>query len=58
MWFCPQCNHKLHEEFFPLKNIETDLPRIIDHFHSSLEYRTCSQCGTVHPLPQPVASVP
>lgn len=56
MWFCPQCNHKLHEEFFPLKNIETDLPRIFDRFHSSLEHRTCSQCGTVHPLPTPPAS--
>ncbi|MCD9087300.1 3-hydroxyanthranilate 3,4-dioxygenase [Stenotrophomonas sp. SY1] len=56
MWFCPNCNHKIYEEFFPLKNIETDLPKVFDRFHSSLENRTCTQCGTVHPLPQPVAS--
>lgn len=54
MWFCQQCNHKLYEEFFPLKNIETDLPKVFDRFHSSLEHRTCTRCGTIHPLPEPV----
>jgi len=53
MWFCPNCNHKIYEEFFPLKNIETDLPKVFDRFHSSLQHRTCTQCGTIHPLPQP-----
>lgn len=54
MWFCEQCNNKLYEEFFALKNIETDLPKVFDRFHASLEHRTCQQCGTVHPLPKPV----
>ncbi|MGV8958832.1 MAG: 3-hydroxyanthranilate 3,4-dioxygenase [Stenotrophomonas sp.] len=53
MWFCAQCNHKLYEEFFVLENIETDLPKVFDRFHSSLEHRTCDHCGTLHPLPQP-----
>ncbi|MGE8280666.1 MAG: 3-hydroxyanthranilate 3,4-dioxygenase [Stenotrophomonas sp.] len=54
MWFCQQCNHKLYEEFFHLKNIETDLPKVFDRFHASLAHRTCSACGAVHPLPKPV----
>ena len=54
MWYCQQCNHKIYEEFFHLKNIETDLPKVFDRFHASIEHRTCSQCGAVHPLPKPV----
>jgi len=54
MWFCQQCNHKLYEEFFHLKNIETDLPKVFDRFHASLQHRTCTRCGAVHPLPKPV----
>ncbi|WP_293717349.1 3-hydroxyanthranilate 3,4-dioxygenase [Stenotrophomonas sp. UBA7606] len=54
MWYCQQCNHKIYEEFFHLKNIETDLPKVFDRFHASTEHRTCSQCGAVHPLPKPV----
>ncbi len=53
MWFCPQCNHTLYEEFFALESIETDLPKVFDRFHSSLQHRTCGSCGAVHPLPQP-----
>ena len=47
MWFCDNCNHKLHEFKFPLKNIETDfLPRFRE-FYASEDYRTCSSCGHV-----------
>jgi 3-hydroxyanthranilate 3,4-dioxygenase len=47
MWFCDNCNHKLHEYKFPLKDIEKDfLPRFRE-FYGSLELRTCDQCGTV-----------
>jgi 3-hydroxyanthranilate 3,4-dioxygenase len=45
MWFCDQCNHKLHETYFHLTNIEKDfLPRFKDYYNSA-EKRTCSQCG-------------
>ncbi|MCL7713965.1 3-hydroxyanthranilate 3,4-dioxygenase [Stenotrophomonas mori] len=50
-WHCEQCNHKLHEEFFHLGNIETDLPRLFERFHASLAHRTCGRCGALHPLP-------
>lgn len=47
MWFCDNCNNKLHETYFELNNIEKDfLPRF-KAFYGSEEMRTCSACGTV-----------
>ena len=47
MWFCDECNNKLHETYFPLTNIEKDfLPRFKE-FYGSEELRTCSNCGHV-----------
>lgn len=47
LWFCDSCNHKLHETYFELKNIETDfLPRFKEYYGSE-EMRTCEKCGTV-----------
>lgn len=51
MWFCERCNAKLYEEFFTLKNIETDFPPVFDHFYSSREHRTCKQCDHLNPAP-------
>ena len=49
MWFCDNCNNKLHESLFPLKNIENDfLPRFRE-FYGSEDLRTCKNCGTVMP---------
>jgi len=47
MWFCEGCNHKLYEEFFELKNVETDFPPVFDRFFGSDEHRTCRKCGAV-----------
>ncbi len=47
MWFCDNCNNKLHETYFPLEDIEKDfLPRFKE-FYGSEELRTCSNCGHV-----------
>jgi 3-hydroxyanthranilate 3,4-dioxygenase len=47
LWFCDNCNHKLHETYFPLKNIEQDfLPRFKE-FYESEALRTCEKCGAV-----------
>ena len=47
LWFCDNCNEKLHESYFPLTNIEKDfLPRFKEYY-SSVEMRTCKKCGTV-----------
>ena len=47
MWFCDNCNTKLHDTYFHLTNIETDfLPRF-KQYYSSEEMRTCPNCGHV-----------
>ena len=52
LWYCANCNHKLYEEFFTLQNIETDFPAVFDRYYGSLSARTCSECGTVQPVPE------
>lgn len=47
MWFCDKCNHKLHETYFPLKNIEKDFLSRFREFYSSKDLRTCDNCGHV-----------
>lgn len=47
IWFCDMCNNKLHEDYFPLTNIEKDfLPRFKEYY-SDEGKRTCSNCGEV-----------
>ncbi|MDR9397618.1 3-hydroxyanthranilate 3,4-dioxygenase [Salibacter sp.] len=47
LWYCDSCNHKLHETYFHLNDIEKDfLPRFKE-FYSSKDLRTCDNCGTV-----------
>ena len=47
LWFCDNCNHKLHETYFPLTNIENDFQPRFKEFYESEELRTCGKCGTV-----------
>ena len=50
LWFCDNCNTKLHETYFPLDNIEKDfLPRFKEFYHSE-DLRTCKNCGEVMPV--------
>ncbi len=53
MWFCEKCNHKLYEEFFPLKDIVNQLPVVMNDFYNSLEKRTCKHCKAVMEPPVP-----
>jgi len=46
VWFCQNCGEKLHEEFFHLENLVTQLPPVFDRFYASLEASTCNKCGT------------
>lgn len=51
LWFCENCNHKLHEVYFELLDIEQDfLPHFKDFFNSEHK-RTCEKCGTVMQKP-------
>ena len=45
-WYCDNCNHLLHETYFPLTNIEKDFLTRFRAFYGSEELRTCKNCGT------------
>ena len=47
LWFCDSCNHKLHEVYFELNNIENDFLTHFTDFYASEEKRTCKKCGMV-----------
>jgi 3-hydroxyanthranilate 3,4-dioxygenase len=47
IWFCDKCNHKLHESYFELENIEKDFIPRFRNFYNSEELRTCPSCGEV-----------
>jgi 3-hydroxyanthranilate 3,4-dioxygenase len=47
MWFCDNCNHKLHDTYFELENVEKDFQPRFKNFYNSLELRTCKNCGHV-----------
>lgn len=47
MWFCENCNHKLHEATFEMTDIVKELPVVINNFMKNKELRTCDNCGEV-----------
>lgn len=47
LWFCDNCNNKLHETYFSQENIETDFQSRFREFYTSEEKRTCNKCGHV-----------
>ena len=51
VWYCEDCGERLHEEYFHLENIETQLPPIFDRFYADPQNRLCDNCGQITPLP-------
>ncbi len=49
MWFCDNCNHKLHDAYFQLTNVEKDFQPRFREFFNAEEKRTCDNCGVVMP---------
>lgn len=47
MWFCENCNNKLYEEYFPLRDIENDFGGVFERYLGNEKLRTCNKCGTV-----------
>jgi len=47
LWYCDNCNHKLHETYFPLVDIEKDFQPRFKEFYASEKLRTCDNCGHV-----------
>lgn len=52
LWFCDECSDLLYEEYFHLRNVETDLSPVFDRFYSSSERRTCKRCGSMMEAPR------
>ena len=51
MWFCEKCGNKLYHEEFPLTDIVTQLPLVMNKFYSNTDLCTCKKCGTVMHAP-------
>lgn len=47
LWFCENCNHKIHEVYFELHNIEKDFQPHFRHFYINESLRTCSKCHSI-----------
>jgi 3-hydroxyanthranilate 3,4-dioxygenase len=50
LWFCDNCNNKLHEVYFPLEDIEKDFLAHFKDFYENEDLRTCSNCGITMPV--------
>ena len=51
-WYCEACGHVLHEAFFELTDIVTQLKAAIEAFMADETLRTCERCGQVMQFPQ------
>ena len=49
-WFCPVCSNEVNRSELQVTDIDTQLHPILDGFTRDEELRTCSMCGTVHPV--------
>ena len=49
-WYCPECDHLLHEEHFGVGNYGEDpVSKAYRNFFFNEQHRTCKQCGHVMP---------
>lgn len=47
-WYCPECDHLVHDARFRLRKIDEDLAVIMhDFWDGPTDRRTCKQCGHV-----------
>ncbi|HLG87760.1 MAG TPA: 3-hydroxybutyryl-CoA dehydratase [Alphaproteobacteria bacterium] len=51
-WYCPECDHFLHEETFEVSDYAADpVSKAYRRFFDSEAARTCSACGHIMPAP-------
>lgn len=50
-WYCERCGHRLYIERLHVDDIVRQLPPVFQRFFSSIEHRTCAECGTVMAAP-------
>ena len=58
LWYCEQCNAKIYEEFFTLRDVEKDFPPVFDRFYRSHDHRICKACGHLNPAPAKYDATP
>lgn len=46
-WYCEKCNSLIYEKYIYLTDIVNQLPKLFNEFWSSIDNRTCSNCGEV-----------
>ena len=51
LWFCENCGQKLYEEYFPMTDIVSQLPAVMENFYGNESHRTCKNCGTIMERP-------
>lgn len=49
VWFCDSCDKEMHRASVQLTDIEVQVKEGINSFNSSLDLRTCKNCGHVMP---------
>ncbi len=55
LWFCPKCDHKLHDAKFVVEDYRTDpVSKVYKEFFDSEALRTCGECKNVMPAPDVV----
>jgi 3-hydroxyanthranilate 3,4-dioxygenase len=47
IWYCEKCQNKLHDEYFFMTDIVTQLPKVMKNFYDNKDLRTCKKCGHV-----------
>ncbi len=47
IWYCENCDKKLNEETFALKDIVNQLKEALEAYINDVQKRTCEHCGTV-----------
>ncbi len=52
LWFCDNCNTKLHEVYFKLEDIEVDFLKHFKAFYGNEKLRTCNNCNEIMPVDQ------
>ncbi len=51
-WYCANCDNRIFEEYFFMKDIVSQMQPVFEKFYRSEENRTCNKCGTLHPAPE------
>jgi 3-hydroxyanthranilate 3,4-dioxygenase len=48
-WYCDSCRSMHHQVEIHVKDIVTDLPRVMNDYAAREDLRTCKRCGHVNP---------